>query len=61
MKIVDRYGKTFFDGEEKTYLWDGKVNGRVVPTGTYWYVLKWTEPDTGLKIINKSWVLVKNK
>ena len=45
----------------ENYYWDGKQNGRTIPSGTYWYVLEWTEPDTGVRMNYKGWVLLKNR
>jgi len=60
-KIIDQYGKIIFTAKDGKYSWDGKDNGRILPTATYWYMLEWTEPDT--RVIHKysSWVLLKNR
>ena len=60
--IVDRYGNVVLKEENsENYYWDGKQNGRTIPSGTYWYVLEWTEPDTGVRMNYKGWVLLKNR
>ena len=59
--IFDRYGNTIFTNSDSLLTWDGKINGRNVNSGTYWYTLQWTEPDTQLKMALKGWVLVKNR
>ena len=60
--IFDRFGKKIFSNENSTnYIWDGTENGRQLPSGSYWYILEWTEPDTGIKINNKGWILLKNR
>ncbi|MEZ7509130.1 choice-of-anchor L domain-containing protein [Cloacibacterium sp. Arc13] len=60
--IFDRFGKKIFSNENSTsYIWDGTENGRPLPSGSYWYILEWTEPDTGIKINNKDWILLKNR
>ena len=60
--VYDRYGNSIYkEINTQKYTWDGKVNGRIVPTGTYWYVIEWTEPDTGIKMSYKGWILVKNR
>lgn len=61
MQIIDRFGKIVYSGEDKKYIWGGRFNGHSVPTGTYWYIIEWTEPDTGLRVEHKSWVVVKNR
>ena len=60
--ISDRFGSTIYqEFNTQKYIWDGTANGRPVPTGTYWYVIEWTEPDTGVKMTYKGWILVKNR
>ena len=60
--IFDRFGKKIFSNENSTsYFWDGTENGRPLPSGSYWYILEWTEPDTDIKINNKGWILLKNR
>lgn len=61
VKIIDRFGKTVFLSEGENFVWDGKTGGRVVPTGTYWYILNWEEPVTNLKVSYTGWLLVKNR
>lgn len=61
IEVVDRYGAPVYKSSDKNYIWDGKVNGRPLSTGTYWYVLKWTEPDTKLPVSYSGWVLIKNR
>lgn len=61
IEVVDRYGAPVYKSTDKSYLWDGKVNGRPLPTGTYWYVLRWTEPDTKLPVSYSGWLLIKNR
>ena len=61
MQVVDRYGHYVFKSKDKSFVWDGKVNGRVVPSATYWVLMDWVEPDTGVKFVFKSWLLVKNR
>lgn len=61
LEIYDRYGKNVYLSQDKKYIWDGKISGRTLPTGTYWYLLQWTEPDTDLRVSYKGWVLLKNR
>lgn len=61
ISISDRYGILLFSGSNEKLVWEGKINGRPVPTGTYWYTLQWTEPDTQLQMSLKGWILVKNR
>lgn len=61
VEIYNRYGSNIYRGTDGNYIWDGKINGRTVPTGNYWFVLKWTEPDTGDHKMYHGWILVKNR
>ncbi|MDF2932992.1 MAG: gliding motility-associated C-terminal protein [Chryseobacterium sp.] len=61
IEVVDRYGSPVYKSSDKNYIWDGKVSGRTLSTGTYWYILKWTEPDTKLPVSYSGWLLIKNR
>lgn len=55
--ILDRFGtavlKRIING---TFEWNGQFNGRILPTGTYWYVLKVSDGR-----ILQGYVLIKNR
>ena len=55
--ILDRFGtavlKKIING---TFEWNGQINGRILPTGTYWYVLKVSDGR-----IFQGYVLIKNR
>ncbi|KQT31114.1 hypothetical protein ASG22_18950 [Chryseobacterium sp. Leaf405] len=61
IEVVDRYGAPVYRSSDKNYIWNGKMNGSPLPTGTYWYLLKWTEPDTKLPVSYSGWLLIKNR
>ena len=61
IEIFDRYGTKVFKAQNKSYIWNGKMNGRALPTGNYWYILNWTEPDTEVPVSYKGWILLKNR
>ncbi len=62
LKVYDRNGALIFTGTTaNNYTWDGKTQGRPVPTSSYWYVLEWRDPGTTFVTQNKGWVLVKNR
>ncbi|MCY1663576.1 gliding motility-associated C-terminal domain-containing protein [Chryseobacterium sp. SL1] len=61
IEISDRYGAAVYKSTDKSYTWDGKSGGRPLPTGTYWYILKWIEPDTKLPVSYSGWILIKNR
>lgn len=61
IEVYDRYGAIIYRAADKKYVWDGKQLGNPLNTGTYWYNIRWTEPDTK-KLVNYSgWVLLKNR
>ncbi|AZI69205.1 DUF7948 domain-containing protein [Cloacibacterium normanense] len=55
--ILDRFGtavlKKIING---TFEWNGQINSRILPTGTYWYVLKVSDGR-----ILQGYVLIKNR
>ncbi|WP_297983536.1 T9SS type B sorting domain-containing protein [uncultured Chryseobacterium sp.] len=61
-EIYDRYGKKVFEGNtENNFIWNGRYNGFAIPTGTYWYLLKWQDyPDSDVDLL-QGWILVKNR
>lgn len=62
IKVFDRFGKFVFEStsSEKT-VWDGKINGRALPTDTYWYLVKWYDPSTLKSETRQGWILLKNR
>lgn len=61
IEIFDRYGTLVFQSSDKNYIWDGTMNGKALPTGNYWYILNWIEPDTKLPVSYEGWILLKNR
>ena len=61
VEIYDRFGNQVFISQKPPYIWDGKIGGNVLPSGTYWYILNWIEPVSNLPVIYKGWVLLKNR
>ncbi|WKS94714.1 gliding motility-associated C-terminal domain-containing protein [Riemerella columbina] len=60
--ITDRYGDTVFSAQSGEPLaWDGKKVGRVLPSATYWYVVKWLDPATQRHETKQGWILLKNQ
>jgi gliding motility-associated-like protein len=61
--IFDRYGNKVFQADKlRGYKWDGTIDGKKVPTGTYWYSVTWNENDKKNTPIKYSgWVMVKNR
>ncbi|MBS1549732.1 MAG: gliding motility-associated C-terminal domain-containing protein [Bacteroidetes bacterium] len=61
--VYDRYGGIIHQANQNNnYKWDGKLGGRKLSTGTYWYVMTWKENDTNKTPVKFSgWILVKNR
>ena len=47
--IYNRYGQPIFHSDGYTVPWDGTVNGKPVPVGTYYYIVN---PKNGRKIMS---------
>ena len=62
LQIFDRYGVSVFKGDKNNrFSWDGKISGKAVATGSYWYVLQWQEPGSTIVAKLTGWVLVKSR
>ena len=63
-EVFNRYGALVFAGNKNNnYTWDGAINKNLkLPTGTYWYVLSWNDPNnSAIPITFKGWILLKNR
>lgn len=62
LQIFDRYGKLIFSGDyTNRFIWDGKLTGKTVSTGSYWYIMRWKEPGSNRLTQYNNWILVKNR
>ncbi|KIA89691.1 T9SS C-terminal target domain-containing protein [Kaistella jeonii] len=62
LQIYNRYGQLVFSGDKNNqFIWNGKFSGRLVNTGTYWFIISWKEPGHETFTQYKGWVLVKNR
>jgi gliding motility-associated-like protein len=48
--IFNRWGEVIFESNDINKGWDGKKNGRLVPTGVYIYKIKYIDSDMKKKI-----------
>ncbi|WP_313599346.1 choice-of-anchor L domain-containing protein [Epilithonimonas vandammei] len=61
-EIYDRNGHLIFKGmPENRFIWNGKFNGRPLPTASYWYILEWNESGNPTRVQNTGWILLKNR
>ncbi len=60
LEVFDRYGKKVYKNTNNTPIWDGKFEGKPVKTDSYWYMLKWEDPN-GYQLQYSGWILVKNR
>lgn len=51
-RVYNRLGQLLFETRDWTRKWDGRLNGQPVPTGTYVWMLQYTD-DKGKKIFTK--------
>ncbi|QDP86208.1 gliding motility-associated C-terminal domain-containing protein [Chryseobacterium sp. SNU WT5] len=60
--IVDRNGTKIFESTNPNKSeWDGRHNGKSLPTSTYWYVVSWYDSVTQKTDQRQGWVLLKNR
>ena len=61
IKILNRFGHAVFESvnDKNKLLWDGKTNGKSLPTGNYWYIITWNDGE-GLQSL-KGWIMLKNR
>ncbi|CAM1342769.1 conserved hypothetical protein [Tenacibaculum amylolyticum] len=50
--VFDRYGKLLFENSGTSENWDGRYNGKELPSGSYWYLVEVTDKN-GRKIHKK--------
>ena len=61
-QIFDRNGKHIFEGSlSNGFIWNGKINGIPLSTGTYWYFLQWQDFENAEPDIMKGWIHLKNR
>lgn len=60
--IYDRYGARMFEGnKDNGYKWDGTIAGKSIPTGNYWFDIRWDDSNSKAAIKYTGWILVKNR
>ena len=52
-RVFDRWGNLVFQTEDWTRRWDGTVDGHQSPVGTYVWTLRYTNSETGEKVVQK--------
>lgn len=61
-QIFDRVGKRLFEGDtNNNYIWDGKLNGKPLPTSSYWYIMEWQDFVNSPPVKYSGWILLKNR
>ena len=53
LTIFNRWGENIFQSENQNVYWDGRVHGLKSPSGTYFYVIKYTNPYSQKQIVFK--------
>lgn len=59
--IFDRYGKEVFRVKPGKTIWNGTYINQNVPTASYWYQIRWTDPVSHKNIEKTGWILLKNR
>lgn len=49
-RVYNRLGQLLYETKDWTQKWDGRYHGELQPTGTYVWMLQYTNHDTGKKI-----------
>lgn len=57
-RVFNRYGQVLFQTADWTKKWDGRYNGTPQPSGTYVWMLEYTDRDTGKKVSLKGTVVL---
>lgn len=52
-KVFNRWGQLVFETTNWTIRWDGTVNGQIQPVGTYVWTLRYTNSETGQKVVQQ--------
>jgi len=61
-QVFDRNGKKVFEGSlANQFIWDGRINGNILPTGTYWYKLQWQDFEGAEPDVLTGWIFLKNR
>lgn len=62
LNVFDRFGNMVFKGDKNNrFVWNGSAAGKKAPTATYWFVIRWREPEAGFFTEYSGWILVKNR
>ncbi len=62
LTITDRFGNVMYQADSGAdAAWNGTAAGQAVPTGTYWYLVSWTDPVTRTSEQRQGWILLKNQ
>jgi gliding motility-associated-like protein len=49
-RVYNRYGQLIWETRDWTRKWDGRMNGKPLETGTYVWMLEYTDGDNGKKV-----------
>ena len=52
-RVYNRYGQLVWETTDWTVKWDGRIGGMQAPSGTYAWMLQYTEFESGKKIVQK--------
>lgn len=58
-RVYNRQGQVVWETRDWTQKWDGKVNGHLLPAGTFVWILEYTGPDRRRVVLKGTTVLVR--
>lgn len=58
--FYDRYGKEIWVADKIRPVWDGRFQGRLLSTQTYWYRINYEDQATKKPVTKTGWVMLKN-
>lgn len=59
--IFDRYGKVLFESDSIHRIWNGRFQGKLLPTDSYWYKLSYENPASKKLEVQSGWILLKQR
>jgi gliding motility-associated-like protein len=56
VQVFNRYGQVVFSSTGYAIPWDGTMNGKPLPVGTYYYIIN---PKSGRQVISGSVTILR--
>lgn len=59
--VYDRYGRRIWNATKNEPIWNGRFQGRLLSTGTYWYQINYQDPANKKNVEKSGWIVLKNR